>query len=443
MAISLSDHFTYKKLLRFTLPSIAMMLFTSVYGVVDGFFVSNFVGSTPFAAINLIMPFLMLFGAVGFMVGAGGSALVAAAFGRGDDDYARALFSLLIYMLIALGALCTVLGFLFMRPVSLALGATTDMIEDCVTYGRIIMLSLIPFMLQSVFQSFLVTAEKPRLGLYITLIAGCTNMVLDALFMGVLKGGVAGAAWATFISQCVGGLLPLMYFLGPNKSRLRLGKTRFYTHALLKTCTNGSSEFMSNVAMSVVNMLYNFQLLRLAGEAGVAAYGVIMYVNFIFLSIFFGYAIGSAPIVSFHFGAGNTIELTGLLKKSLRLMFGASLFLTLLAEGLAYPLSHFFVGYDETLCAMTTHGFRLYSLMFLLCGFNIFSSSFFTALGDGLTSALLAFSRVLVYQVAFVLLLPLAFGVDGIWGSVAAAELFAAATSLIFLIVRNRRFHYL
>lgn len=443
MPISLSDHFTYKKLLRFTLPSIIMMLFTSIYGVVDGFFVSNFVGSTPFAAINLIMPFLMLFGAIGFMVGTGGSALVSAALGRGDNAYACSLFSLLIYVLIFLGALFTVLGFAFMRPVSLALGATSDMLPDCILYGRIIMLSLIPFMLQSVFQSFLVTAEKPRLGLYITLLAGGTNMVLDALFMGVLKSGVEGAAWATFISQCVGGLLPLLYFFAPNKSLLRLGKTRFLGRALIKSCTNGASEFMSNVALSVVNMLYNFQLLRLSGEAGIAAYGVIMYVNFIFLSVFFGYAVGSAPIVGFHFGAGNTKEVSGLLKKSLTVTGISSLLLTLAAELSAHLLARIFVGYDDALLSMTAHGFRLYSLAFLLSGFNIYASAFFTALGDGLTSALIAFGRMFLYQAAFVWLLPLIFGLDGIWLAFAAAEFCACLTSLFCLFWRNRAYHYL
>ena len=313
MNIKLSEHFGYKKLLRFTLPSIIMMVFTSIYCVVDGFFVSNYAGKTQFAAVNLIMPFLMIFGAVGFMIGTGGSALVSMKLGQKKPEKANEIFSLLIYGLIAVGLVFTVVGIAAMRPVAHKLGATADMLDYCVTYGRIIMVALVPFMLQNVFQSFLVTAEKPQLGLYITISAGVTNMVLDWLFLAVFQMGIAGAALATAISQFIGGVIPLIYFILPNKSPLRLGRTHFDGKAILKACTNGSSEFMTNVSMSVVNMLYNFQLIKLAGQNGVSAYGVIMYVNMFFVAIYLGYSIGSAPIVAYHYGAENTDELKGLL----------------------------------------------------------------------------------------------------------------------------------
>ena len=286
MTIQLSDHFTYRRLLRFTLPSIAMMIFTSIYGIVDGFFVSNFVGKTSFAAVNFIMPFLMILGAFGFMFGTGGSALIAKTMGEGDMPRANRLFSLLTYTSASLGVAVAVFGIIFIRPVAALLGAEGEMLNDCVTYGRIILLALPFFMLQMEFQSFFVTAEKPQTGLYATVAAGVTNMVLDALFIAVFRWGIVGAAAATATSQLVGGVIPLVYFGRKNTSLLRLGRTVFDGRALLKTCTNGSSELMSNLSMSLVGMLYNVQLMKYAGEDGVAAYGVLMYVCFIFIAVF-------------------------------------------------------------------------------------------------------------------------------------------------------------
>lgn len=442
MNIKLSEHFGYKKLLRFTLPSIIMMVFTSIYCVVDGFFVSNYAGKTQFAAVNLIMPFLMIFGAVGFMIGTGGSALVSMKLGQKKPEKANEIFSLLIYGLIAVGLVFTVVGIAAMRPVAHKLGATADMLDYCVTYGRIIMVALVPFMLQNVFQSFLVTAEKPQLGLYITISAGVTNMVLDWLFLAVFQMGIAGAALATAISQFIGGVIPLIYFILPNKSPLRLGRTHFDGKAILKACTNGSSEFMTNVSMSVVNMLYNFQLIKLAGQNGVSAYGVIMYVNMFFVAIYLGYSIGSAPIVAYHYGAENTDELKALLKKSLRIIFTAALFITVLAHILAPVLSSMFVGYDKELYELTEHGFRIYAISFMLAGFNIYASSFFTALNNGLISALISFGRTLVFQILSVLILPIFFGINGIWSSIVVAEVLALVLSAVCLIKSRKKYHY-
>lgn len=438
MNIQLSEHFTYGKLLKFTFPSIIMMVFTSIYGVVDGVFVSNFVGSESFAAVNLIMPFLMILGAIGFMLGTGGSALVAFILGTGDGQKANRVFSLMVYVLIVLGGIFTVGGILFMEPMARLLGADEAMLPVCVQYGRIVMLGLIPFMLQNTFQSFLVTAERPHFGLYITIAAGVTNMVLDALFVGVFRWGVAGAAAATVISQIVGGVIPLVYFICPNKSKLRLGKTKMDFRMLGKAAANGSSEFMTNVSMSLVNMLYNWQLMRLIGAQGVAVFGIIMYVSFIFAAIFIGYSMGSAPVIGFHYGAGNKEELKGLFRKSLWILLVFSVVLTGLAMMLAKPLAMIFVAYDAELLELTKRALTIYSLSFLMSGFNIFASSFFTALNDGLTSALISFGRTLMFQVASVLLLPLIFDVDGIWAAVILAEGLALTLSAA-CVIRNRK----
>ena len=441
--IRLSDHFSYSKLLRFTLPSIVMMVFTSIYGVVDGLFVSNFVGKTAFASVNLVMPFVMILGGMGFMIGTGGTALVSKILGEGDPDTANRTFSMMVLFTLALGIVLSAGGIIFMRPVSRFLGATDAMMDDCVLYGRIVLAFNTAFMLQNVFQSFLIAAEKPKLGLKVTVAAGLTNMVLDALFIAVFKWGVAGAAIATGLSQCVGGVLPLVYFLRPNSSLLRLSPTRLRLRPILAACGNGSSELMSNISSSLVSMLYNFQLMRLAGEDGVSAYGVLMYVQFIFISIYIGYSIGCAPVVSYHFGAQNHGELKNLLGKSVLLMGGTGVALTALAMALADPLSRLFVGYDAGLFALTSHAFRLFAWSFLLAGFNIYTSGFFTALNNGGVSAAISFLRTLVFQSASVLILPIFFDVDGIWWAITVAEVFAFLISVLFLLAKRGKYHYM
>lgn len=442
MNIQLSDHFTYGRLLRFVFPSIVMMIFTSIYSVVDGLFISNFVGKTPFAAVNLIMPFAMLLGGFGFMIGTGGSALVGKILGEGEKEKANQIFSLLIYVSIGLGVVLAVFGMVFIEPISILLGADEQMLGHCVVYCRILMLALPGFMLQNVFQSFLITAEKPTMGLAVTVIAGVTNMVLDALFIAFFRWGVAGAAAATAISQCVGGVVPFLYFLRKNDSLLQLTKTTFMGNALLQSCSNGMSELVSNISRSIVSMLYNFQLMRIAGESGVAAYGVIMYVNFIFIAIFIGYSIGTAPIFSFHYGAENHLELKNVYKKSMKLNLAAGVVLTVAAMLLAVPLSKIFVGYDVELYAMTVRGFRLYSLSFLLCGFSIFGSAFFTALNDGVVSAIISFLRTVVFEVLSILILPMFLGLDGVWYSISVAEGAALIVTIYFFAVKRKKYHY-
>lgn len=444
MKIQLSDHFSYGRLLRFTAPSIAMMIFTSVYGVVDGFFVSNYAGKTPFAAVNLIMPFLMVIATVGFMFGTGGSALVAKSFGEGEPERANRNFSLFVYVSFALGVVLAVLGIVFIRPISIRLGAEGALLDNCVVYARIILAALPFYVLQLLFQSFFVTAEKPQLGLAVTVSAGLTNMVLDAVLVISLpqQYKLAGAALATALSQVVGGTVPLFYFARKNSSILRLGRTSFDGRAILKACTNGSSEFMSNVSMNIVGMLYNTQLLKFAGENGVAAYGVMMYVSMIFSAAFIGYSIGTAPVVSYHDGARNFPELKSLLRKSLVVigLFGVCMVAS--AELLSSRLARMFVGYDAALMELTVSGFQIFALSFIFMGFAIYGSSFFTALNDGLTSAAISFLRTLVFQVAAVLLLPIIWDIDGIWMSIVVAEFMAVVLTAAFLATKRRKYHY-
>lgn len=439
MKIQLSEHFSYSKLLRFVFPSIVMMVFTSIYGVVDGLFVSNYVGKIPFAAVNLIMPFLMILGSLGFMIGTGGSAFVAKTLGEGKEEEAKKHFSMLVYVSIVGGIFLSILGMVVIRPLTIAMGAEGEMIENCVVYGRILLIAVTPFILQNVFQSFFVTAGKPQLGLAVTVAAGLSNIFLDFLFVGVLRWGLEGAAAATAVSQIIGGVFPFIYFMRKNDTPLQLVKAKFDGSVFFKTCTNGSSELASNISMSLVNMLYNVQLMKFAGEDGVAAYGVIMYVNFIFIAIFLGYSIGSAPIISFHYGAGNHDELKNLYKKSLFLIGSFSIILTLAAEGMAGLLSRIFVGYDRGLYEMTCLGFCIFSLSFLFSGLNIFGSAFFTALNNGVVSAWISFLRAFVLQIIMVLLLPVFWGINGIWFSVVAAELIAAFITIYFLIRKKRR----
>lgn len=442
MRIQLSDHFNYSNLLKFVLPSILMMICTSIYGVVDGLFVSNFVGKTHFAAVNLIMPFFMGIVTVGFMIGTGGSAIVAKTLGEGKKEKANEYFTMLICLTVILGIVVTIFGLLFLRPIILLLGAEGILIEYCMTYGKMILFSMTAFMLQTTFQSFFIVAEKPALSLKISIAAGLTNMILDFIFIVVFHGGLIGAALATMLGQVVGGMIPLFYFSRKNNSLLRFTKFKWNLRIILKTCTNGSSEMMTNLSASLVNILYNYQLMRLAGENGISAYGVIMYVNFVFTALFIGYSIGSAPIIGYHYGAANHNELQNLFQKSLKLTAIFSVLLTILAEILSMPLSNIFVGYDKELLAMTCNGFRIYAISFIIAGFNIFSSGFFTALNNGMISAVISFTRTLLFQLGSVLILPFFMDLNGIWAAIIVAELLALFVSIYFFAIKRKVYHY-
>jgi putative MATE family efflux protein len=442
MAIQLSDHFTYSRLLRFSLPTIMMIIFTSIYGMVDGFFISNYVGKTPFAAINLIYPFLMILGVGGFIFGTGGSALIGKLLGEGRREKANSVFSLIVYVTLALGIVIAAAGIASMRSVALLLGAEGQMLEDCVLYGNLVMLGLPVVMLQFEFHSLFVVAEKPKLGFCTTLAAGFTNMIFDFLLVAVFPFGIVGAALATVASQFAGGIIPLIYFARKNTSLLKLGKAEFDVKALRKTCTNGSSEFVSGVSMSLVSMLYNMQLLKYSGEDGVAAYGVLMYVNFLFLAVFIGYSVGTAPIVSFNFGAKNVTELKNVFYKSLKILAIVALVMFCASEIFARPLAAVFVGYDAGLTELTVSGFRIFSFSFLFAAVPIYGSSFFTALNDGFVSAAISFLRTVVFETASVLILPLIFGITGVWFSLVAAEFVAAAVTLSFLAAKRKKYGY-
>lgn len=442
MQIQLSEHFNYKKLIRFTIPTIVMMIFTSIYGVVDGLFVSNVAGSDAFASVNLIMPALMILGSVGFMIGTGGSALVSLTLGTGNKKRANEIFSMLIYFLIGVGIVISIIGVIIMEPVAKMLGADETTLENCVIYGRTLMIAMTPFLLQNAFQSFLVVAERPKMGLIVSVIAGVINIVMDFLFIYVFRLGVFGAALATGISQYAGGIVPLVYFLRKNSSPLRLVKAKFNAGYLIRSCANGSSEMLTNLSMSLVNMLYNFQLLKLAGADGVVAYGIIMYVGFIFAGTFIGYSTGVAPIVGYHYGAGNENELKNLFKRSLVIIGCSAVFLTVLAELLSGVLAGIFVGYDAKLLEMTTNAIRLYVICYLVAGFNIFASSFFTALNNGLVSALISFLRTLVFQVVMIYVLPIFWGLNGIWLAVVFAEILSQVVSIICFIANRKKYNY-
>lgn len=442
MDIQLSEHFTYKKLIQFTVPTIIMMIFTSIYGVVDGLFVSNCVGSDAFAGVNLIMPALMILGAIGFMIGTGGSALVSKTMGEGNQEKANQYFSMLLFVVTIIGFIFTVIGFIVMEPVAKLLGAEGNLVDICVIYGRTLIIALIPFMLQNCFQSFLIVAEKPRLGLVVSVITGVLNMILDFLFIYVFKMGVFGAAFATGVSQLIGGIVPLIYFMKKSET-LKLVKTKLELKPIIQACMNGSSEMVTNISMSVVNMLYNLQLMKYAGADGVVAYGIIMYVSFIFSGTYIGYSIGSAPIVGYHYGAENTKELKNLLKKSLKLLTITSIVMTVIGELLAKPLAGIFVSYDANLLDMTTNAIRIFSISYLISGINIFASSFFTALNNGVVSAAISFLRTLLFQIAMIFILPLIWGLNGIWLAVVFAEIFALMVSVIFLVVNRKKYQYI
>lgn len=442
MRISLSDHFSYKKLLKFVFPTVIMMLVSSVYTIVDGFFISTVVGKTAFAAVNLIMPIIMALGAFGFMIGTGGSALVAMTLGEGKNKLANEYFSMLIKTIIIFGVFISIIAFIFMEQLALLLGATDTMLADCVLYGRILVIAITMFMLQNSFQSFLVVAEKPKFGLIVSLMAGATNIVLDFVAVYLLEWGIFGAALATAISQTVGGLVPMIYFIRKNNSLLQLVRTKIKLNIIGRTCVNGSSEMLTNLSVSLVSMLYNFQLMNIAGENGVAAYGVIMYVSFIFMAFFFGYSVGMGPIVGYHYGAKNQTELKNIFKKSIVLTSITAFIMTTLSFVLSGVLSTLFVGYDAELTQMTANGLKLYSISFLICGFNIFGSAFFTALNNGLLSALISFLRTLVFQVVAVLVLPIILGINGIWLSIIAAEALSLIVTLFLLAANKKKYQY-
>lgn len=442
MNIQLSEHFTYKKLIKFTIPTIFMMIFTSIYGIVDGIFVSNFVGAEPFAAVNLIYPAIMVLGAFGFMIGTGGSALVSKTIGEGDKEKANRYFSMLIYLLVVIGTILATIGIIFMEPISKLLGADEKLLNDCVVYGRMLLVFLVPFVLQNSFQGFLIVAEKPTFGLIVSILAGVTNMVLDFVFMYLLRMGVFGAALATGISQTVGAVIPLIYFSKKNNTVLRFVKTKFELKPIIKTCTNGSSEMLTNLSMSLVNILFNAKLISSFGSDGVVAYGIIMYVGFIFIGTYLGYSFGVAPIISYHYGAGNKDELKNLLKKSIRLLIFTSIVMTFLAEISAGALAGIFVSYDKELLEFTTLAIRLFSTSYLISSFNIFASSFFTALNNGLVSAVISFLRTLVFQIIMIFLMPAIFGINGIWLAVTVAELLSLIICIIFIITNKKKYGY-
>ena len=440
--IHLSEHFTYSKLLMFTLPSIVMNVFLSLYIVVDGYFVANFTGKTEFAAVNLIMPVLNILGTIGYMFGVGGSALIAKTLGEKNHEQANRMFSLIVLVSSCLGILMTVSGFIFMGQITAMLGAEGKLLENSVLYGRIFILALPAWILAYEFQLFFVTAEKPGLGLVVTVCAGLCNILLDAIFIIVFKWGIVGAALASALSQIVGGVFPLMYFICKNNSLLKLVKPAWDGKALFRCITNGSSEFMAEAAASFVGIIYNVQLLKYVGEDGVVIYGMLMYVSLIFSAMFVGYSNGIGPVIGYHFGAQDHRELKNLRKRSLMIIGLSSVSMFVLSEILAHPFSAMFLQGTEKILPYAVHAFRIVSVAYLFTGMAIFGSAFFTALNNGQVSALISFMRNFVFELGAVILLPILFGIDGIWYSVVFAELMSAAAGGIFMVALRKKYQY-
>lgn len=443
MTLKISDRFNYSGLLRFTLPSVVMMLFTSIYVIADGYFVSNYVGKTALAAVNFAYPVLMILGSIGFMFGTGGSALISKKMGEGKKEEASSLFSSIVVFSSLLGVVLTVLGYIHMKKIAYFMGARGTLLEYSTLYGRIIISCLPSYILQYEFQCLLITANKSKLGLGVTILAGLTNIIADAVLIIVFRTGVAGAAAATALSQLVGGIVPLIYFMRKNDSLLHFTfKFKWKWNDILKTVTNGSSEFMGNISQSIVSAIYNLQLLKYSGEDGLAAYSIIMYVAIVFMSLFIGYSVGSAPVISYNYGAGDKEHLSSLVRKSYVIITVQSVFMFAVSFVLARPLGLIFVSYDRALLDFTVRAFKIFSLSFLFSGFSIFSSSLFTALNNGAISALISFMRTLFFQVVSVLVIPLVFGLDGIWMSTGAAEFFSLILSLALLFSKRRKYGY-
>lgn len=442
MAIQLKDHFTFSKIIRFTFPSIIMMIFTSIYGIVDGFFVSNYVGKTAFASVNLIMPFIMITSGIGFVFGTGGSALVSLQLGKKETVQANRYFTMMIAITIILGTITSIIGYCFMEQIAYLLGATEAMIDDCVLYGKINMIFNVPFMLQTLFQSLFITAQKPKLGLYTTLAAGFSNMIFDFILIAVFPLGITGAALATGISQSIGGFFPVIYFMKKNRSLLRIVPTKLEAFPIIRAASNGASEFMTNISSSLVSMLFNIQLLKYLGENGVAAYGVLMYAQFIFVAIFFGYTVGISPVISYHYGAENASEVKKLFQKSYIFIGISSVLITVICKLFSPYLAQLFVGYSTDLLEITIKAFSLYCFTFLFSGLNTMTSAFFTALNNGKISACISFVRTLLFQTTCILVLPQLFGPNGIWLSTACAEILALTISIYFLVTRKDEYRY-
>ena len=448
MKIRLSDHFTFKKLLKAALAPMLMMVFTSLYTIVDGVCISNFCGKESFAGVNLIFPIIMIVGGLGFMLGTGGSALVGKLLGEKKDLEARQTFTMTIIFTILIGLTITIAGVLLIETLVYAMTsvATGDisqkMIDEAILYGRLLMAGQVFFMLQNVFQSFFIVDEKPVLGFVFILIGGLTNIVLDILFIGVCKWGIIGAAAATICGYLSGSLGPIIYFLIRKNDYIHFERTKLKLKPLIKICFNGSSEFVNNISSSIVSIVFNMQLLHYFGEDGINAYGIIMYLAFVFTAIFLGYSSAVAPIESYNYGAQNNKELKNVLIKSLIITSILSVSMFIISFTLAEPFSFIFANGSDTLLKITTNGMRIYSIAFLFIGLSIYISTFFTALNNGLISALIAFLRTLVFQIVFVFVFPLFLGKYGIFFAILAAEIMSILLAITFLLIYKKKYRY-
>lgn len=443
MSYKISEHFNIKKIIIFTLPSIGMMLISSIYGVVDGFFVSNYIGSNAFAAVNIVWPFEMILGSFGLMIGAGGSALVSKTMGEQKYDLANRYFSMLIIFVIIFGMFISILGIIFNPYIIHLLDLDQETINNCNIYANVLFIFLIFFMLQNIFQSFNIVASKPEMGIITMILSGITNILLDYIFIVILNMGIFGAALATGLSQFAGAIVPFIFFINKNSTLLRIKFVKIDFKIILKTSYNGISEMLSSISFSLVSILYNIILLSYIGINGVNAYGVILYISYIFISIYFGYSMGISPIISYNYGAKNKKELNNIFNISLVLICSVSILLTFIGYIFAKQLSSIFVNYDKELLNLTTHALHINVFSFLFCGYNIFASSLFTALNNGTVSLILSFLRSLIIQVVCILTIPILFGSEGIWFAGVVSDIISLIISIIFIFKYRNKYGYL
>ncbi len=442
MNTTISQKFTLTSLLKFALPTTIMMVVLSIYTLVDGVFVSNFVGELAFSAINIIFPFISLIFALGIMAATGGNALVANNLGQGDDEKARENFTLIVIFATGLGLLLMMVGIVFNKEIARLLGAT-PLIEE---YARDYLSTLAPFIPLAIWMGFsqilFVTIGKPTLGLIATLVGGITNIIFDYLFIVVMNMGIKGAALGTGLGYSLPGLFFIYYFLFHRKNSLYFVKPRWRARVLLKTFTNGSSEFVANLATSITTFMFNLIILDLAGEQGVAAIGIILYAQFLLMSAFLGYAQGVAPIFSYAYGARDHLQLKKVFSISIRVIILFSLAIASFSYFASSSIVGIFVERQSQVFSLAKNGFSVFSLSFLFMGVNIFSSSLFTAFSNGKISASISFLRTLVFILGYLLFLPRFLGLPGVWLAIPLAEFTTMFFSISYLTIQRKKYHY-
>ena len=419
-----------------------MMLFTSMYGVVDGLYLSHFSGKEAFAAITLIIPLPLLIGAWAYMIGAGGSAVIAKAIASDRQKDANEYFSFLVLISVLGSILLAGIGEIFLEPCAKLLGANDEMLPFCMTYGRILIAAVPLYVLQNVFQSFLTVAEHPKIGLAINLVSAFLNMALNFVFIRITNEVVTAVALATVVSQFVGGITPFVFFVRSKSTTLRFGRPHMPMSLLGPVFANGVSEFVSEIFHPLASVMYNYKLMELTGLNGVAAYGVLMNVGFLFGSVFLGFAVGSAPLFTYKYEREDHDELHSLFIKSTISVVLMGFLLYGVACMIEGPFAAEFFGGDELLITMTEEAFALHSLSYMVMGLAVFASAFFTAIHDSRVSFLISFLRTLLFEVLAILLLPMLFDLNGVWAASLTSEVLTLLVTVGLLISKKEKYQY-